>query len=204
MQEFFERCPARIVSITGTRGRGAVVGLVAAIFEEAGRRVWRLDAANQLPALGRIKPIDLVVLELSAQALTGLDTSPTLAVCTGIATADLAGSKTALAAMGNLFWRQQPADVAVYQADNEYAAQIAELSPGQKIPAGRAPGAQVQDGNVVIDGAVICSLSEAGLNKSEDRAVVLVAVTAAWQLVNNRHEAVRRAVLAYRSDSHER
>lgn len=203
VREFFQQCPARIIGVTGSKSKGVTAGLIARMLEEAGKRVWLgADGRSSLEFLAKVKASDLVVLELSSFQLMDLDVSPHIAVCLMIApeNAGRHGSvREYIAAKGNLFWHQQPGDVAIYDGSNDFSTQIAQLSPGRKIPFTKAPGAQIMDGRVTIGGTVICDVSEAETAAPGNPEAVCAAVTVAWEVLGDKPEPIRQAVLEFRS-----
>ncbi len=207
VREFFEHCPARIIGITGTKGKGTTASLIARILGEAGWRVWLGGNIGRSPLdfLGKVKASELVVLELSSFQLMDLDVSPHIAVCLMIAPEHLDWHKNIreyVAAKGNLFWHQQPGDVAIYDAENDYSTQIAQLSPGNKVPYLKAPGARIESGKIVIAGAQICRTSEVGLIGPHNLENVCAAVTAAHEILGDNLDPVRRAVRDFRGLEH--
>lgn len=79
---FFTLCPATIVGVTGTKGKGTTSTLISRMLEAAGHKVW-LGGNVGVPLLSKIPKIkssDRVVLELSSFQLEDLTESPHVAV----------------------------------------------------------------------------------------------------------------------------
>ena len=151
VREFFAKCPARIVGVTGTKGKGTTSSLIAEILRHAGYKVWLGGniGTSPLDFLAKVEARDVVVLELSSFQLMDLDVSPKVAVCLMISPGHLDWHKNMreyVAAKGNIFWHQQPGDLAVFNPHNEYSAEVAGLSRGEHVPYGEKPGCVVSSG----------------------------------------------------------
>ena len=128
-QEFFARCPAPIVGVTGSHLVIATAGLVAEILKAAGLPVLTsASGTSALDLLPLATPKHVVVLELSAGQLVDLHRSPTVAVCLGL-TADQAE------ATARIFRYQAEEDLAVFLVGDPIAAEMAALSRGGHFPA---------------------------------------------------------------------
>jgi UDP-N-acetylmuramoylalanine--D-glutamate ligase len=87
---FFERCPARVVGITGANGKSTTAALTAHLLETIGPQVWlggNIGNRPLLSNLNRIRTDDLVVLELSSfqtEMLASIETGPRIALLTNL------------------------------------------------------------------------------------------------------------------------
>jgi len=204
---FFEHCPARIIGVTGTKGKGTTSTLIGRILGEAGWRTWVGGNIGKPPLdfLANVRASHLVILEMSSFQLMDLPVSPHIAVCLMIAPEHMnwhRGMREYISAKGNIFWHQQPEDVAIYDAENEYSTEIAQLSPGKRIPYLAAPGARIEGGRIVADATEICRTDEVGLLGPHNLENVCAAVTASWDLIKHNPEPAARAIKSFTGLEH--
>jgi UDP-N-acetylmuramoylalanine--D-glutamate ligase len=135
---FIERCPAKIVGVTGTKGKSTTTALLGRML--ATKFVTHVGGNIGRPLLldlPKIKSSDIVVLELSSfmlEYLRDMDWSPQVAVITMIAVdhVDWHGSAEAyLDAKKQILKHQKPGDIAVLPEGASHTADWRLLTPGR-------------------------------------------------------------------------
>ncbi|MEK7654336.1 MAG: UDP-N-acetylmuramoyl-L-alanine--D-glutamate ligase [Patescibacteria group bacterium] len=142
---FFDLCPAKIIGVTGTKGKGTTSTVLYNILKKclpAGRQAATnvLLAGNigksPLEILSKVKKNSLVILELSSFQLWDLTKSPQIALVTDIFPDHMDVHKNMaeyLDAKANIVRFQKKSDTVFYFKDNQLSSKIAGYSHGKKI-----------------------------------------------------------------------
>lgn len=208
--EFFNVCPAPIIGVTGTKGKGTTSTLIARILEEAGKTV-HLGGNIGIPPLDLLKhkiaDSDIVVLELANYQLIDLKKSPHIAVCLMIVEEHLDWHKDMyeyVHSKQQIFAHQSPSDIAIYNANNVYSTEIMEASPAhKKIPYDvpnpeQSPiftdGAYVIGNDIKFAGKTICHTKEVKLLGRHNLQNVCAAIAATWDLIDHRANVIKNVL----------
>ncbi|MBJ58649.1 UDP-N-acetylmuramoyl-L-alanine--D-glutamate ligase [Candidatus Saccharibacteria bacterium] len=184
--EFFANCPAPIIGVTGTKGKGTTSSMIAAILRADGR-VVHLVGNIGVPAielLDTISPDDIVVFELSSFQLWDIQRSPKVSVVLGIEPDHLnvhVDMEDYVAAKGGIRRFQQDGDVCIYHPTNHYARDIAALTDKgvtKRYAVADEGGVYASDGYFRVGDRTICPtdiMQVPGLHNIENACAAMTA-----------------------------
>lgn len=186
--EFFARCPAPIIGVTGTKGKGTTSSLIAAILRAGGKTVHLVGniGAPALAVLDQVAAEDIVVYELSSFQLWDLKKSPHIAVVLGIEPDHLdvhADYAEYVAAKAHITENEITTDRVVFDVSNDIATAIAGLSVGQQLPYPSERTAHVRGNFFYYHDTELCATDELQLVGGHNSKNACAAITAAWPWV---------------------
>jgi len=204
--EFFAQCPAPIIGVTGTKGKGTTSSLTAAILREAGKTVHLVGniGVPALEVLGAVTEKDVVVFELSSFQLWDIEKSPHVAVILMIEPDHLnvhSGFDDYVSAKSNITAYQQADDIVIYHPTNAESARAAAGSVGRHVRYMTPEAAHVANDAVVMGETTICQTDEVGLKGAYNLENVCAAVSAAWQFSQDK-ESFARAIREFKGLEH--
>ena len=188
--EFFEKCPAPIIGVTGSKGKGTTASLIASILRAAGKKVWLVGniGVASLDVLEDVRADDIVVYELSSFQLWDLERSPHVAVVLHMEPDHLdvhADFDEYVAAKAHIARYQTTVDRIVYNTKNQWATEIASASVGQRLPYPSEYGVHVRDGMYYYGKVPICETENVLLPGVHNLDNAAAAITAVWPWVND-------------------
>ena len=136
---FLERCPAPVVGITGTKGKGTTCSLLFEMLRDGPYgQVWLGGNIGTPPVdfLDDVSVSDLVILELSSFQLQDLDRSPAVSVVLNITPDHLdyhAGLDEYVEAKKPICSYQSAGDTIIFDADCDTASRFAADSPARPM-----------------------------------------------------------------------
>ncbi len=161
---FFEHNPAKIIGVTGTKGKGTTSSLIYEILQAAKSAGYingniyltgNIGKQQPLEFLDNLTAADLVVYEMSSFQLQDLSLSPQIGVCLMVTSDHLDHhenleeyheAKNAIVAF------QKPEDIAIYNADYAASVKIGQQGQGEKLTFSeqtpQQPGATI-DGEMI-------------------------------------------------------
>lgn len=204
--EFFSRCPAPIIGVTGSKGKGTTASFIASILEAAHKKVWLVGniGTPSLSILSRISPEDIVVYELSSFQLWDLERSPHVAVALFVEPEHLnvhLNMNDYVAAKTRITQFQNENDVFVYLASNQYTAGMARATRAQKKPFPSHDGAHIKDGVFCYGDIELCSTRALQLKGMHNYQNAVAAIEAAWVYTQD-VDAIKGGLAAFRGLPH--
>lgn len=207
--EFFAKCPAPIIGVTGSKGKGTTSSLIASILEAAGRKVWLVGniGVPALSVLSQVQPDDIVVYELSSFQLWDLQRSPQVAVVLFIEHEHLDVHRNMdeyVAAKANITLHQTEDDLLIYNANNQYAERIASLSKARKVPYPSSGAAYVHMYDEMFcygEYNALCSVNELRIPGEHNQVNALAAIDAVWPFTQD-PEAIKAGLNAFHGLPH--
>jgi len=213
-QLFLERCPARVVGITGSAGKTTTTALVGEMCRKAGLPTWVGGNIGNplLDDLERISPQDVVVMELSSFQLELTSVSPPVAAVLNITPnhLDRHGTMEAyIAAKRRIVAFQKPEDWAVLGFDDANARALALATPARVVFFSR--GVQLDQGAYKTNGQlalrlggreeVICEREEVRL-RGDHNLLNVLAACALSAIVGVPVEAMREVIRTFPGVEH--
>ncbi|MEI6053795.1 MAG: UDP-N-acetylmuramoyl-L-alanine--D-glutamate ligase [Candidatus Saccharibacteria bacterium] len=188
--EFFSKCPAPIIGITGSKGKSTTASLIANILEYSGRNVWLLGniGKSSLDVLGDVQQSDIVVYELSSFQLWDLEKSPHVAVVLFIEQEHLdvhMSMAEYVDAKANITKYQDEGDILIYNQSNQYSSYIAKNSEAQLIGYTDLTTAHVAEGNFYYGEQIICSTDLLKIMGKHHQDNACAAINAVWQFTHD-------------------
>ena len=185
--EFMNRCPALVIGVTGTKGKGTTATLISRILTAADHKTHLVGNIGQpaLDLLDQIKAEDVVVYELSSFQLWDVKTSPDIAVVLMVEAEHLDRHQDLddyLNAKSNIARWQDERGVTIYHPNNRLSARVAKPGLGRKLKYLGRGGANIKDDQLVIAEQEICSVTEFGLSGPHNHENIAAALTAVWQV----------------------
>lgn len=135
---FFDLCPAKIIGVTGTKGKGTTATLIYEILKAAGKRVFLGGniGSGVFGILERLRKDDWVVLELSSFQLVDLQKSPHITVVLMVTSEHLDWHPTIkeyVDAKKNIVSHQTKNDFAIISDDYSNSKLIGQEGKGNKF-----------------------------------------------------------------------
>jgi len=206
---FFDLCPAKIIGVTGTKGKGTTSSLIYEILKKAGKKIFLAGNIGEpmLTLLPKLNKENWVVLELSSFQLQDLEKSPHIAVVLFITSEHLdyhSSVEEYIQAKANLVRWQKELDFAILNADNQTSSSFASLTPAKVYYFSRGKkveGAFIKDGQIYLFDNLIGSTSKLkilGVHNWENICAASVAAFLAGADLNS----VKKVVFNFRGLEH--
>jgi UDP-N-acetylmuramoylalanine--D-glutamate ligase len=184
--EFFALCPAPIIGVTGTKGKGTTASMIASILRASGMKVHLLGNIGVAPlsVLGEIVSTDVVVFELSSFQLWDAERSPELAVVVMVEPDHLdihESLEDYVDAKGRIALFQHESDKVIYHPTNMLSRQVAEQGKGIKKRYAIKDDEEVyvDNGFFMKSGHVICSVEALKIPGYHNQENACAAISAA-------------------------
>jgi UDP-N-acetylmuramoylalanine--D-glutamate ligase len=188
---FLDRCPARVIAVTGTRGKSTTSALIAAMLKASGKRVWLGGniLVSPLTFLSKVKSKDTVVLELSSwqcESLSASSRAPDVSVITNLMRDHLntyEGMEDYAEAKAQIFRHQSPDHAVILNADDPYGRRWIKEAPDIVLTFGKARtnDASLRSGTLFLGKTKIIALRAMKLLGAHNAVNALAAALAAKQ-----------------------
>jgi len=206
---FFDLCPAKIIGVTGTKGKGTTSTLIYEILKKAGKKVFLAGNIGE-PMLALLPKLDKkswVVLELSSFQLQDLEKSPHIAVVLFITSEHLdyhSSTEEYIQAKANLVRWQKEDDFAVLNADNQTSSSFALLTLAKVYYFSREKkvnGGFVKDGQIYLLDKLVGPTSKLQILGVHNWENICAASTAAF-LAGADLNSIKKVVFSFKGLEH--
>ena len=212
-REFMRQCPAPIIGVTGSKGKGTTCSFIYEILKAhfAGQpdRHIHLMGNIGVPALDvlpKVREDDVVVFEMSSFQLWDCTQSPSIAVITMIEPDHLNVHKDFqeyVNAKLNILYYQHDGNTAVYnqeEADPELAELIGHIittTQADDMPYPYRVGAHFDEENLYMGEEVICPTTDIKLPGRHNLLNACAAMAATWEITDHDKEAIAKGLATF-------
>jgi len=205
--EFFAQCPAQIIGVTGSKGKGTTASFIAGILRAGGIKVHLLGniGVPALEILPRIKPQDVVVFELSSFQLWDIAYSPHIAVITNVEPDHLdvhSGYDDYTKAKANIVAQQKLDDMVVYNQLDKAVQAMVKSCVGRKLPFPSLKFAHSKQGVFYYGKSRICPTSTVKLPGYHNLLNAMAAINATYELVGGDKAAIAKGLGSFNGLPH--
>jgi len=213
VNEFLGLCPAPMIGVTGTKGKGTTSTLITKMLQADGKTV-HLGGNIGVPVLGmlpEIKPEDYVVLELSSFQLIDATRSPQTSVCLMVVPEHQdwhTDWDEYLNAKSQIFAHQSSDNLAVFNADCRNSRAASEASPAKKVAysvlstRNEEIKSYLKNDAIYYEETQVCSVSDVALLGKHNLENVCAAIAAVWPHINGNTDAIVKAVTSFTGLEH--
>ena len=201
--EFFAMCPAPIIGVTGTKGKGTTCSFITSILREAGKTTHLVGNIGVAPldVLSQVAADDVVVFELSSFQLWDIEKSPHIAVVLMIEPDHLdvhATMQEYITAKAGIVRYQTTDDVVICHPLNKEANGIADQSRGRKYHYADSglDEIYIRDNNFYRNDQRICGTNAVKLKGDFNLENACGAISAALQYTED-YQAVERGLMKF-------
>ena len=209
---FFEVCPAKIIGVTGTKGKGTTSSLIYEILKSAGKDVYLAGniGVPYLELLPKLTKESFVVLELSSFQLIDMESSPQIAVVLNITQDHLDWHEDLdeyIDAKKNIVKHQKDNDFAIISADYKVPESFSSLTKAKVLYFSRnkkVKGSFSSDGNVYLstDKEILLGGAKDLLLRGEHNLENVTAAVAAGGVLDISPQAIWKAVSSFKGLEH--
>jgi UDP-N-acetylmuramoylalanine--D-glutamate ligase len=209
--EFMAKCPAAVIGVTGSKGKGTTSSLIASILREAGQTVHLIGniGVPALDVLKKIQPEDIVVYEMSSFQLWDLEKSPNIAVVLMIEPDHLdihADFNEYIEAKSNIRKFQTEDDICFFHPTNEFSRQIAQSNSYANAHPYNDSSDHIsvyeENGNFMQDDCVVCTIDALQLPGAHNIENACAAISAVLGGFGIGGDAVEKGLRAFTGLNH--
>jgi UDP-N-acetylmuramoylalanine--D-glutamate ligase len=189
-REFFAQCPAPIIGVTGTKGKGTTCSMITDILLAARRKVHLVGniGTPAVEELAKVQKDDIVVFELSSFQLWDLEQSPHIAVVLGVEPDHLdihPSYEDYVEAKANIAAHQKEGDLLVFKASSQMSSFVAQRSPAKKVSYGEHADVTIRDGFFYYGDNKLCATSVLQVPGEHNKENACAAIAAVWTYVQD-------------------
>lgn len=215
-REFMRECPAPVIGVTGSKGKGTTCSFIAEIlkahFADQPERQIHLLGNIGVPALdvlSNVREDDVVVFEMSSFQLWDCTKSPSIAVVTMIEPDHLNVHKDYqeyIQAKLNILYYQHDGNTAVYnQSDAELAELISHIvttTQADDMPYPYRTGAHFDNQYLWMGEEIICPINNIKLPGKHNLMNACAAIAATWEITTHDKEAIAAGLSNFEGLNH--